>query len=123
MSELGKGLGVLHLQLMRAKGAHPPITWMMHPLGKPKWSALLASLTMDQDDKSKKMKPHIKEKGKKRLRVATVGRPTYTPVKVPLSRDAHLQVMAVGLEAANGFLPSSLCADPMLPLAGMLTIF
>ena len=40
-----------------------------------------------------------------------------------MSRDAHLQVMAVGLEAANAILPLSLCANPMLPLAGMLTIF
>ena len=65
----------------------------------------------------------MKGKGKKSKRVATVGGPTYTPVKVPSSRDAHLQAMAVGLEAANAVLPSSLCADPMLPLAGMLTIF
>ena len=31
--------------------------------------------------------------------------------------------MAVGLEAANAILPSSLCADPVLPLAGTLAIF
>ena len=31
--------------------------------------------------------------------------------------------MVVGLEAANAVLPSSLCADPMLPLAGTLTSF
>ena len=62
-------------------------------------------------------------KGKKRERVATVGGPTYMPVKVPSSQDAHLQAMAVGLEAANAVLPSSLCADPMLPLAGTLAIF
>ena len=37
--------------------------------------------------------------------------------------DAHLQAMVVGLEAANAVLPLSLCADPMLPLVGMLTIF
>ena len=34
-----------------------------------------------------------------------------------------MQAMVVGLEAANAILPSSLCANPMLPLAGMLTIF
>ena len=44
-------------------------------------------------------------------------------VKVPLSRDAHLQAMAVGLEATNAILPSSLCVDPMLPLVGTLAIF
>ena len=66
---------------------------------------------------------HMKGKGKKRLRVATVGGPTYTPVKVPSSQDAHLQAMAVGLEAANAILPSSLCANPMLPLMGTLAIF
>ena len=55
--------------------------------------------------------------------MATVGRPMYTPVKVPLSRDAHLQVIVVGLEAANAILPSSLCTDPMLPLASTPTIF
>ena len=66
---------------------------------------------------------HTKGKGKKRLQVATVGGPIYTPIKVPSSRDAHLQAMSVGLEATNAVLPSSLCTDPMLPLAGMLTIF
>ena len=78
---------------------------------------------MDQDDKSRKTKPHTKGKGKKRLQVATVGRPMYTLVKVPSSRDAHLQVMVVSLEAANAVLPSSLCANPMLPLVGTLTTF
>ena len=52
-----------------------------------------------------------------------VGGPTYTPVKVPSSWDAHLKVMAVGLEATNAVLPLSLCADPMLPLVGTLAIF
>ena len=31
--------------------------------------------------------------------------------------------MAVSLEAANAILPSSICADPMLPLTGTLAIF
>ena len=31
--------------------------------------------------------------------------------------------MTVGLEAANAILPSSLCADLMLPLAATLAIF
>ena len=78
---------------------------------------------MDQDASSKKQKPHKKGKGKNRLQVATAGRLTYMPIKVLSFRDAHLQVMAVGLEAAKAILPLSLCADPMLPLAGMLAIF
>ena len=45
------------------------------------------------------------------------------PIKVPSSWDAHLQAMVVSLEAANAILPSSLCTNPMLPLAGMLAIF
>ena len=45
------------------------------------------------------------------------------PMKFPSSRDAYLQVMAVGLEAANAILPSPLCVNPMLPLAATLTIF
>ena len=45
------------------------------------------------------------------------------PVKVPLSRDAHLQAMAVGLEATNAILTSPLYANPMLSLAATLTIF
>ena len=45
------------------------------------------------------------------------------PIKVPLSRDAHLQAMAVGLEATNAILPSPLCTDPMLPLVATLAIF
>ena len=52
-----------------------------------------------------------------------VGVQQYIPVKLPSSRDTHLQVMVVGLEAANAFLPSPLCTDPMLPLAAMLAIF
>ena len=47
----------------------------------------------------------------------------YMSIKVPSSRGAHLQAMAVGLEAANAILPSPLCADPMLPLVATLTIF
>ena len=55
--------------------------------------------------------------------MAAVGVQPYIPIKVPLSRDAHLQVMAVSLEATNAILPSPLCPDPMLPLVAMLTIF
>ena len=80
-------------------------------------------MTLDQDATSKKKKLHTKGKGKKRSRVASVGRPLYTPIKVPSSRDAHLQAMAVGLEAANAILPSLLCTDPMLPLVSALAIF
>ena len=47
-------------------------------------------LTMARDATSKRWMHHMKGKGKKRLRVATVGRPMYMPIKVPLSRDAHL---------------------------------
>ena len=80
-------------------------------------------LTIGQDATPKRYRHPMIRKGKKSERVATVGGPTYTPVIVPLSRDAHLQAMAVGLQAANAILPSSLCADPMLPLAGTLAIF
>ena len=80
-------------------------------------------LTMGRDATSKRYRHLIKGKGKKSERVATVGGPTYTPVKVPSSRDAHLQAMAVGLEATNAILPSLLCANQMLPLVGMLAIF
>ena len=48
--------------------------------------------------------------------MAAAGGQPYMPMKVPLSRDAHLQAMAVSLEAANAVLPSPLCANPMLPL-------
>ena len=69
---------------------------------------------------SKKKKPHTKGKGKKRPRVVSVSGLLYMPIKVPSPRDAYLQAMAVGLEAANAILPSYLCTNPMLPLAGML---
>ena len=55
--------------------------------------------------------------------MASVGVPLYMPIKVLSSRDTYLQVMAVGLEATNAILPSSLCTNPMLPLAVMLAIF
>ena len=48
---------------------------------------------------------------------------TYMSLKLFLSRDAHLKAMMVSLQAANAILPSSLCADPMLPLAATLAIF
>ena len=78
---------------------------------------------MGHDATSKRWKQFKNGKGKKSLRVATVGGSMYTPVKVPSSKDAHLQAMAVGLEATNAILPLSLCADPMLPLVGTLAIF
>ena len=78
---------------------------------------------MGRDATPKRYRHPKMGKGKKSERVATVGRPMYMPVKVPSSRDTHLQAMAVSLEAANAILPSSLCTNPMLPLAGMLTIF
>ena len=68
-------------------------------------------LTVGRDATSKRYRHPMKGKGKKSKRVAMVGGPTYTPVKVPSSRDAHLQAMAVGLEAANAILPSSLYAQ------------
>ena len=78
---------------------------------------------MGRDATPKRYRHPKMGKGKKSERVDTVGGPMYTPVKVPSSRDAHLQAMVVGLEAANAVLPSSLCANPMLPLAGTLAIF
>ena len=72
---------------------------------------------------SKKWKLHTKGKGKKKARVAAVGVQSYTPIKVPLSRDAYLQAMVVGSEATNSVLSSSLCANPILPLAATLAIF
>ena len=47
----------------------------------------------------------------------------YMPMKLSLSREAHLKGMAVSLEATNAILPSLLCADPMLPLVATLAIF
>ena len=80
-------------------------------------------LTMGQDAMAKRWK-HLKNgKGRKSLRLATVGGPMYMPVTVTSSRDAHLQAMVVGLEATNAILPSSLCTNLMLPLVGTLAIF
>ena len=47
----------------------------------------------------------------------------YTLLKLPSSKEAHLQVMAISLEATNAVLPSPLCTDPIPPLAAMLAIF
>ena len=80
-------------------------------------------LTMGQDTMAKRWKHLKNEKGRKNLWLATVGRPMYMPIKVTSSRDAHLQVMVVGLEATNAILPSSFCTNLMLPLAGTLAIF
>ena len=75
----------------------------------------------------KSWKCHGKGKDKRKAKVAAAstraGVQPYTPIKLPLSRDAYLQVIAVSLEAANAVLPSPLCTDPMLPLVAMITIF
>ena len=47
-------------------------------------------LTVGQDATPQRYHHSKKGKGKKKERVAMVGGPTYTPVKVLLSRDAHL---------------------------------
>ena len=52
-----------------------------------------------------------------------VGVQLYTPVKLPLSKEAHLKAIVVGLVVTNSILLSSLCADPMLPLVVTLAIF
>ena len=50
--------------------------------------------------------------------MAAAGIQPYTPIKVPLSRDAYLQEIVVGLEATNAILPSPLFTNPMLPPGG-----
>ena len=108
---------------MGAKGTHPPTTWMIHKSGKAEVVGFVSILTIGWDATSKIWK-HLKNgKGKNSLQVVTVDRFMYTPVKVPSSWDAHLQAMVVCLEATNAILPSSLCADPLLPLEGKLAIF
>ena len=52
-----------------------------------------------------------------------VGIQPYTPMKLLLSREAHLKAMVVNLEATNAILPFPLYASPMLPLAAILAIF
>ena len=47
----------------------------------------------------------------------------YTPLKLPISWEAHIKVMVVSLEADNAVLPSSFCTDSILPLVATLTIF
>ena len=44
-------------------------------------------------------------------------------MKLPSLKEAHIKAMAVSLEATNTVLPSSLCADPILPLVATLAIF
>ena len=72
---------------------------------------------------SKRWKHHSKGKGRKKAKVAAAGAQPYTPIKVPSSRDAHLQVMVVSLEATNAVLPSPLFVNLMLPLVATLTTF
>ena len=45
----------------------------------------------------------------------------YMPVKFPLSGEAHIK--AIDLKAANAFLTSPLCANPILPMVATLAIF
>ena len=83
-------------------------------------------LTIGKDAMSKSWKCHCKLKGKKRAGVAVAFMGAcvqpYIPVNLPFSGEAHLKVMAFGLEAANTVLASSLYADSMLPLVATLAI-
>ena len=84
-------------------------------------------LTIGEDAAPKSKKRHGKGEENKKAGVAAVsvgpGFQPYIPMKLPLSRDAHLKAMAVSLEVGNAVLPSSLSSDPMLPLAATLAIF
>ena len=84
-------------------------------------------LTIGQDTVPKSWKCHSNGKAKKRAGVAVASAGVviqpYMPVKLALSREAHLKVMAVGLEAINAIVPSSLCVDPMIPLVATMAIF
>ena len=48
---------------------------------------------------------------------------TCRPVKLPLSREAYIKAMVVGLDATNAVQPSPLCVDPMSPMVATLAIF
>ena len=73
-----------------------------------------ASTTTIGDEATPKGKKHYNQgKGKKRVgvAVASIGEDQpYIPVKLPLSREAHIKVMAVSLETTDAVLPSPLCA-------------
>ena len=70
---------------------------------------------------------HSKGNGRKAAGLATasagVGTQAYIPIKLPISREAQIKAMAVGLEVANAILPFPLCADPMLLLVATLDAF
>ena len=81
-------------------------------------------LTVGQDATPKRYRHPMTGKGNKSERVAI----QWAGQHICLLKSLHpgtpiMQAMVVGLEAANAVLPSSLCANPMLPLAGMLAIF
>ena len=84
-------------------------------------------LTIGKDAALKSWKCHGKGKGKNRAGVAVasmgVGIQPYMPMELPSSRETHLKAMVVSLETTNAILPSSVCADPILPLAATLAIF
>ena len=44
-------------------------------------------------------------------------------IKLPLSSEAYIKAMVIGLEVANAGLLSSLCVDPMLIVVATLVIF
>ena len=75
-------------------------TWLAP--NKPKLIGFASILTISEDAAPKSWKCHGKGKGKKRAGVAVASagasiQPVYAPVKLPLSREAHLKVMAVRL--------------------------
>ena len=92
-----------------------------------KLMGIASILTIGKDAMPKSWKCYGKGKGNKRARVAAASAVArvkpYIPVKLALSREAHLKVMAVSLEATSAILASCLCADPTFPLAATLAIF
>ena len=121
------GWVVLHLWWMGAKGTRMLTTWVRLVPNKPETIGFASILSIGKDATQKSWKCHIKGKSKKRAGVATVSVGVsiqlYMPIKLLSSREAHLKMIAVGLQAANAILPSSLCVNPMLTLVATLAIF
>ena len=87
-----------------------------------------ASIMNVSDGAAVPRKKHCsKGNGRKETGVAAVSlgvdTKVFTPMKLPMSREANKKIIVVSWEAATTILHFPLCAHPMLPLEASLTFF
>ena len=103
----GKGLVVLHIQKIAAKGTHTLMPWMLFVPRKLKlWAFLtvwLLIIGLWHTTKS----ATVRVKGRKAAggAIVSIGVDTkaHMPMKHPISREAHIKALMIGLDSDSDF--------------------